>query len=108
TYSTAGEVLRGLFIARLPGRFYGDLLQDLIFKPLEMTTAQVIDESAIIPNRAAGYRLEGVTVLNQEYVSPTLNRTADGALYVTVLDLAKWDRELATGSLLSPASREAM
>jgi CubicO group peptidase (beta-lactamase class C family) len=107
-YSNSGYVLLGLLIARLTGRFYGDLLHDLIFKPLEMTTAQVIGESAIIPNRAAGYRLENAVLLNQEYVSPTLNRTADGALYVTVLDLAKWDHELATGSLLSSASREAM
>jgi CubicO group peptidase (beta-lactamase class C family) len=107
-YSNSGYVLLGLLIARLTGRFYGDLLHDLIFSPLEMATAQVIGESAIIPNRAAGYRLDGGILLNQEYVSPTLNRTADGALYVTVLDLAKWDRELATGSLLSPASREAM
>jgi CubicO group peptidase (beta-lactamase class C family) len=107
-YSNSGYVLLGLLIARFTGRFYGDLLHDLIFKPLEMTTAQVIGESAIIPNRAAGYRLEDAVLLNQEYVSPSLNRTADGALYLTVLDLAKWDRELATGSLLSLASREAL
>ena len=108
SYSNSGYVLLGLLIARLTGRFYGDLLCDWIFKPLEMNTAQVISESAVILNRAAGYRLEGTSVLNQEYVSPSLNRTADGGLYVTVLDLAKWDHELATGSLLSPVSREEM
>jgi CubicO group peptidase (beta-lactamase class C family) len=108
SYSNSGYVLLGLLIARLTGRFYGELLHDFIFNPLGMTTAQVISESAIIPNRAAGYRLENTVLLNQEYVSPTLNRTADGALYLTVLDLAKWDRELADGSLLSLASREGM
>ena len=108
SYSNSGYVLLGFLIAHITGRFYGDLLQDWIFEPLEMTTAQVISESPIIPNRAAGYRWEGAVIRNQEYVSPSLNRTADGGLYVTVLDLAKWDRELAAGSLLSPESREAM
>jgi len=28
---------------------------------------------------------------NQEWVSPTLNTTADGSLYFSILDLAKWD-----------------
>jgi hypothetical protein len=30
------------------------------------------------------------TLKNQEWVSPSLNTTADGSLYLTVLDLAKW------------------
>jgi CubicO group peptidase (beta-lactamase class C family) len=108
SYSNSGYVLLGLLIHGLTGRFYGDLLRDWIFTPLGMTTAQVIDESSIIPNRAAGYQLEGAAIRNQEYVSPTLNRTADGALYVTVFDLIKWDHELSSGSLLSRASRESM
>jgi CubicO group peptidase (beta-lactamase class C family) len=107
-YSNSGYVLLGLIAAMVTGRFYGDLLRDWIFTPLAMTTARVINEEDIIPNRAAGYRLEGDRLLNQEYVSPTLNRTADGGLYVTILDLVKWDRALYSSELLSPASREAM
>ena len=34
---------------------------------------------------------------NQEWVSPTLNTTADGSLYLTVLDLAQWARGLNHG-----------
>jgi CubicO group peptidase (beta-lactamase class C family) len=107
-YSNSGYVLLGLLIARRTGRFYGDLLQEWIFGPLDMKTAQVIDEATLIANRADGYRMEVGVVRHQEYVSPSLNRTADGGLYLTVMDLAKWDRELATGSLLSPVSRAAM
>lgn len=108
SYSNSGYILLGILIARITGRFYAELLREWIFTPLEMTTARVISEEDIIPNRAAGYRLDGGLLRNQEYVSPTLNRTADGGLYVTILDLAKWDRELRTGTLLSQASREAM
>jgi CubicO group peptidase (beta-lactamase class C family) len=108
SYSNCGYILLGILIARITGRFYGDLLAEAIFEPLDMTTARVISEDHIIPNRAAGYCLDGALLRNQEYVSPTLNRTADGGLYVTVLDLAKWDRALHIGAILSPASREAM
>ncbi len=65
-------------IAPITGRFYGDLLREWIFTPLEMTTARVISEEDIIPNRAAGYRLDGGLLRNQEYVIAALNRTADG------------------------------
>ena len=43
-----------------------------------------------MPNRADGYRLVGDTVKHQEWVSPALNTTADGSLYLTVRDLARW------------------
>ncbi len=108
SYSNSGYILLGILIAGITGRFYGDLLREWLFVPLEMTTARVISEEEIIPNRAAGYRLDGALLRNQEYVAPSLNRTADGGLYVTVLDLAKWDRALSVGALLTPASREAM
>jgi CubicO group peptidase (beta-lactamase class C family) len=108
SYSNSGYILLGLLAGRITGRFYGDLLTDWIFAPLEMTTARIISEEDIVPNRAAGYRLESGVLRNQEYVSPGLNRTADGGLYVTVLDLAKWDRALYTGAILTNASREAM
>jgi CubicO group peptidase (beta-lactamase class C family) len=108
SYSNSGYILLGILVARITGRFYGDLMREWIFTPLEMSTACTISEEDIIPNRAAGYRLEGGVLRNQEYVSPSLNRTADGGLYVSVLDLAKWDRALHDGGVLSAASQEAM
>jgi CubicO group peptidase (beta-lactamase class C family) len=89
SYSNTGYLLLGVIIHRVTGRFYGDVLQDLLFKPLGMRT-RVISEADIVPNRSAGYRLVDDQVKNQEWVSPSLNTTADGALYLTVNDLAKW------------------
>ena len=65
-----------------------------------MDTTRVISEADIVPNRAAGYRLVKGELKNQEWVSPTLNTTADGALYFSILDLAKWDAALYTEKLL--------
>ncbi len=89
SYSNTGYLLLGVIVHRVTGRFYGDVLQELLFEPLGMRT-RVISEADIVPNRAAGYRLVDEQVKNQEWVSPSLNTTADGALYLTVNDLAKW------------------
>lgn len=103
-YSNAGYVMLGILIRKVTGEFYGDFLQERIFRPLGMTTARVISESDIIPNRAAGYRLLGGALKNQEWVSPSTNSTADGSLYLTVLDLAKWDAALYTNQPLKQSS----
>ena len=46
-----------------------------------MSTTRIISEADIIPNRAAGYRLENGQLKNQEWVSQSANSTADGSLY---------------------------
>ena len=108
SYSNTGYVILGALIRRVTGQFYGDFLQEHIFKPLRMTATQIISESDIIPNRAAGYRLVQGQIKNQEWVDPTLNTTADGALYSSVLDMAKWDEALYGEKLLKRASLEQM
>ncbi len=108
SYSNVGYVVLGILIGKVTGNFYGDFLGDRIFKPLGMTTARIITESDIVSNRAAGYRLVKGELKNQEWVSPTMNTTADGSLYLTVHDMAKWDAALNTEKLLKKASLEAM
>jgi CubicO group peptidase (beta-lactamase class C family) len=108
SYSNTGYILLGMIIRRASGKFYGDFLRERVFAPLGMETARVIDEADIVPNRAAGYRLVNGALKNQEWVSPSLNTTADGSLYLTVLDMAKWDAALAGERLLKRASLEAM
>ena len=69
-----------------------------------MTTTRVISEEDIVPHRAAGDRLAGGVLKNQEWVSPTLNTTADGALYLSINDLIAWDKGLRARAILAPAS----
>ena len=107
-YSNLGYVTLGILISKVAGKFYGDVLAERIFKPLDMMTARVISEADIVPNRAAGYRLAQGELRNQNWVSPAMNTTADGSLYLTVLDLVKWDAALRSKTFLKPASRDAM
>ena len=107
-YSNTGYVLLGIIIHRAAGEFYGDYLQQRIFKPLGMNSTRIISEADIVPHRSAGYRLVKGELKNQQWVSPTLNTTADGALYTNVLDLAKWDAALDARQFVSAASYQLM
>lgn len=107
-YSNLGYVTLGILIHRVTGEFYGDFLQQRIFQPLGMTTTRIISESDIIPNRAAGYRLVKGELKNQEWVAPAMNTTADGSLYFSILDLAKWDDALYQRKLLKSSSFDLM
>ena len=107
-YSNLGYLTLGLLIHHVTGKFYGDFLQERIFKPLGMQTTRIISEADIVPNRAAGYRLVKGELKNQEWVAPMVNTTADGSLYFSILDLAKWDAALYTEKLLKRPSLELM
>ena len=107
-YSNLGYLTLGILIHRVTGEFYGDFLQQRIFHPLDMQTTCIISEADIIPNRAAGYRLLKGELKNEEWVAPKVNTTADGSLYFSILDLAKWDAALYTENLLKRSSLDQM
>jgi CubicO group peptidase (beta-lactamase class C family) len=108
SYSNLGFVTLGVLIHKISGKFYGDFLQERIFRPLSMSNTRIINEADIVPNRAAGYVLVDGALKNQKWVAPMVNTTADGSLYLTVEDLAKWDAALEQRKLISAASYRAM
>jgi CubicO group peptidase (beta-lactamase class C family) len=108
SYSNSGYMLLGFLIHRVTGKYYGDFLRERIFGPLGMTSTRIISEQDIIPHRCAGYRLVKGDLKNQEWVSPSLNTTADGSLYFSALDLAKWDAALYTEKLIKRTSLDEM
>lgn len=99
-YSNTGYVLLGALARKVTGRFYGDVLRERVFLPLDMRSARVITEADIVPHRAAGYRLEDGQLKNQEWVSPELNTTADGSLYLSLRDMVAWDAGLRARQVL--------
>jgi CubicO group peptidase (beta-lactamase class C family) len=109
SYSDTGYVLLGFVINRVAGMFYGDFLQQRVFAPLGMSRTRIISDADIVPDRASGYEKgESGALRNQSYVSPALNRTADGSLYSTVLDLIKWDQALYDDAVLPHRQLERM
>jgi len=107
-YSNSGYEILGFLIHRVTGEFYGDFLEQRIFRPLGMTSTRIISEQDIVPNRVAGYRIVDGKLKNQEWIAPSLNTTADGGLYTNVIDLAKWDAAQYTEKLLPRSALEQM
>jgi CubicO group peptidase (beta-lactamase class C family) len=105
-YSNLGYQVLGILCSRVGGKFYGDQLRERIFVPAGMQ-ARIISERDIVPHRAAGYdRVNGV-LRNQEWVSPSTNTTADGSLYLTARDLARWSIALEGDKPLAAAIKQA-
>jgi D-alanyl-D-alanine carboxypeptidase len=100
-YSNSGYVLLGIIIHKITGQFYGDYLQEVIFKPLGMNSTRINDIREIIPRRAAGYEMIDNVLKNQSWISPTLNSTADGSVLTTLNDMAKWNEALDKQKILS-------
>lgn len=107
-FSYVDYVVLGFIIRRVTGERYTELLACRIFQPLGMRTAQSIDEGAVIPHRAAGYEFASGVVRNAEWVSPTANSTADGTLYLSVLDFAAWEKGIVQKLVLRADSWAAI
>ena len=90
SYSSTGFTLLGVIIHRVTGKFYGDFLRDRVFRPLSMRAARINSDTAIIPNRSAGYRFEHGTLKNRDWTSPSLSATADRGLSLSARDLTQW------------------
>lgn len=107
-YSNIGFEMLGFLIRKVTGKFYGDFLKEKIFDPLGMSATRIISEADIVPNRAAGYRLEKGELKNQDWVAPMINTTAAGSLYTNTVDIAKWEAAINSGKLLKPSGYAAM
>lgn len=107
-YSNTGYVLLGIIMSRVGNRPYWELLRERVFTPAGMSRARVISEAEVVPSRASGYRVSAGQFAHQEWVSPTLNTTADGSLLLSVDDLTAWARVVRRRGVLSAASWETM
>ena len=103
-YSNSGYLLLGIIIRTVTGKFHADYIRENIFEPLGMKTARIASDAEMVPNRVAGYRMSKDRILNQEWVSPTFNQTADGCFYLSLNDLLAWERGVRARALLKPES----
>lgn len=106
-YSNTDYMILGVLIHRVTGEFYGDFLRDRIWRPAGMPTMRVISNLEVIPRRACGYDWADGQWLNQDWVSGSLNSTADGTCYATPADFVAWDAALDNESVL-PRGLEAL
>jgi D-alanyl-D-alanine carboxypeptidase len=106
-YNNTGYYLLGMIIERIEGRDYATWVREELFEPLGLEATFYCGEREIIPHRAEGYERVDGELVNDEMLSMRLPYAA-GALCSTVGDLIAWQRALAGGEVVSPASYEAM
>jgi CubicO group peptidase (beta-lactamase class C family) len=82
-------------------------MTERLFRPLGMASTSVVNQWAIVTNRASGYTLRGgelVRVRRESQVEPA----SGGGVFSSVQDLATWDVALAAGKVVTPSSLDAM
>ena len=104
-YSNSGYVMLGLIVAKVAGKAFPGFLRECTFSKLHMTSTMAYCQGKnAIPNRAYGYsrnEQRKFVLTDQSATSATLG---DGGVYSNLLDMAKWDEALRTGSLLGAAA----
>jgi hypothetical protein len=92
-YNNTAFTLHGVIVERVSGQSLKAFSQERLFGPLGMTRTQWRDDfTAIVPNRATGYRLmpDGTFRANM----PFTNVIGNGGLLTTVGDLLTWNDNL--------------
>jgi CubicO group peptidase (beta-lactamase class C family) len=106
-YDNTGYVLLGMLLEKVSGKPYAEYLDSTMFQPLGLESTRYCDREPLIPHRARGYARKGKDFANAPYLDMSQPYAA-GALCSTVGDLARWNRLLATGKVVNPASYSQM
>lgn len=106
-YSNSGYYLLGAVIEKASGTTYEAFLKRAIFDPLDMKDTGYDHPRTVLPLRASGYDRTDAGLRNAPYLD-MMQPYAAGSLYSTVDDLARWDRALSEGKLISKDSYARM
>ncbi len=106
-YSNTGYGLLGLVIEKVTGQAYKDVLDEYIFRPLNLRNTAVDNEFDVVPNRASGYahNEERPGFIHAAFNSMTFPAAA-GAMRSTAEDLCTWHSALLNHRLLKPETFE--
>ncbi len=106
-YSNSGYILLGYIIEKVTGKSYEQVLQENIFKPLNMNNTGYDHSRPLLKNRANGYEKNGRHYVNADFIDMSVPYAA-GALYSTVEDLFIWDQALYGNQLLRKENMELL
>lgn len=102
-YDNSGYILLGMVIEKVSGEPYAKYLEREFFEPLGLTHTSYCPSHPTDPAFASGYSKKDDGVVPHEYLSMTQPYAA-GSLCSTVGDFVKWQRDLASGTVVSPES----
>jgi CubicO group peptidase (beta-lactamase class C family) len=106
-YNNSGYVILGMLIEKVTGRSWGADLEERFAKPLGLADTRNCLTQPLVPRRAHGYEPGPGGWRNAAFLAMSQPFSA-GAMCSTVGDLARWNRALHTGRVVSAASYELM
>jgi CubicO group peptidase (beta-lactamase class C family) len=106
-YNNTGYVLLGMVIEKASGQTYAKFLETQFFKPLGLAQTSSCPSKTSDPAFALGYSKGATGTVRAQFLHLSHPFSA-GALCSTVGDLAKWQRALDAGKVVSPASYALM
>jgi D-alanyl-D-alanine carboxypeptidase len=104
-YSNMNYYVLAAVIEKVTGANWAEWISKHIFKPCGMDQTRTVSMTALILNRANGYKRTGEGWENADI---WLALRPSGAFVSSITDLAIWDRILSSNSLLSAASKKQM
>jgi D-alanyl-D-alanine carboxypeptidase len=106
-YSNTGYLLLGVLVEKLYGKPYAAVLREEIAGPLGLATLRTCGEVEA-GRRATGYNRAFDGTLSSPVAFHPSQQLGAGGICSTAADLAKWNRALHGGRVLSEASYRAM
>jgi D-alanyl-D-alanine carboxypeptidase len=107
SYSNSGYHLLGVILERVTGEPYAQYLQRHVYPAAGLRETYYCSTHDVIPHRARGYELEDGRLVNTGFLAMSIPYSA-GGLCSTPRDLVRWERALADGKVVSPASFRLM
>ncbi len=107
SYSNTGYILLGRVIEVVSGERYVDYVRQHLLEPLDMRHTFTLADTERLQGMAVGYRHEAGVLRPSPYFHPDWSGAA-GFLISTLDDLARWDRGLSGGKVVSPAGYREM
>lgn len=107
-YSNTAYVCLGLVLEAVTDRSYETLLREKIFQPAGMNDSGLLRSGSSVSNLSRGYRLSSGKPEVVELGVAMEALDGAGSLYTTARDLWRFDRALASGSILRPETQALM
>jgi D-alanyl-D-alanine carboxypeptidase len=107
-YSNTGYVIAGRIVEKVSGKPLFQFLQERIFTPLQMKSAQDFDREPLTAGNAGGYTSFALGPPRAAGASGAGWLFGAGELAMTAEDLARWDISIINRSLLSESSYRAL
>src|SRR5579862_679113 len=104
-YSNMNYYVLAAIIEKVAGTNWAGWITKHVFEPSGMSQTRAYSVTDIIPNRAGGYEKESAGWKNADI---WIALRPSGAFVSSIANLAKWDRMLYSGTLLTKSSKKLM